>query len=136
MDVEVVSKVGTANCADYQLYGFLSDFNNIAKILPPEMRNKLDCTSDSCTIEAGNGMSIKLVIIEKEPSKLIKIGASEGKSFFIWIQTKQVAPYDTRVRITIKTEMNMVMKALSKKKIQEFADGFVDVLCRIPVGVM
>jgi len=105
-------------------------------MLPPEHKDKLQCTSDTCTIEAKAGMSINLSIIEREPSKLIKIGAVSGKDFFIWIQLKQAAAYDTRIRITIKAEMNMLMKALSKKKLQQFADGFVDGLCQIPAGAL
>lgn len=137
MKLDVVSKTGKATCIDSQMYAFLSNFNNIANMLPPEHKDKMQCTTDTCVINARPGMSITLQIIEREPGKLIKIGAIEGKKdFFIWIQLKQIAPYDTRIRITIKAEMNMLMKALSKKKMQQFADSFVDGLCQIPAAAL
>lgn len=136
MKVEIVSKIGKSNALDSQLYGFLSDFNNIAQMLPPEYKDKMQCTTDTCTIEAQKGVAIDLLIIEKEAHKLIKLGAQAGKEFYIWIQLKQAAPYDTRIRITLKAEMNLVMKTLSKKKMQQFVDGFVDGLCQIPPGVL
>lgn len=136
MEVEIISKVGKANCLDYQLYNFLSDFRNIASLLPPEHKDKLECTADTCLISAQAGMKIELCILEREPSKLIKLGAISGKDFFIWVQIKQAAPYDCRLRITIKAEMNLMMKALSKKKLQLFADSFVDGICQIPSAAL
>ncbi|MBK8805353.1 MAG: hypothetical protein IPO21_01355 [Bacteroidales bacterium] len=102
MELEVISKTGKAQCLDYQLYNFLSDFNNIAQILPPEHRDKMECTADTCTINAQAGMSVTLEFIERDPYKMLKLGAVMGKDFYIWIQLKQVDAYDTRVRMTIK----------------------------------
>jgi len=133
MKVEVVSKIGKIQCLDNQIYSFLSDFNNIKRLLPPEHASKMECTSDICTISASPMPSLTLEIIEREPSKLIKLGTQQGgKDFFIWIQMKQVAPYDTRIRITVRTEMNLVMKAIAKGKIQKLVDQFVDGFCQIP----
>lgn len=133
MKVEVVSKVGKSGCFDEQLYTFLSDFNNIKRMLPPEHADQMECTTDSCTVTVKNSPSLTLNIIERAPSKLIKIGTEQGgKDFFIWIQLKQAAAYDCRIRITLRTEMNLLMKTMAKKKLQQFVDGFVDGLCQIP----
>lgn len=133
MKLEVVSKIGKSGCADIDLFSFLSDFNNIKKILPPEHSNKMQCTSDTCSISIDKYPEFALQIVERDAPKLVKIGSEQaGKDFFIWIQMKNVAPYDTRIKITLRTEMNMVMKMMAKKKLQQFVDAFVDGLCQIP----
>jgi len=137
MGVEIVSKIGKSNTLDYQLYSFLIDFNNIKNLLPPDQKEKFECTKDTCTIRMNKMATLHLEIVDKDPNKLIKLGnAGAGKDFFIWIQLKQVASYDTRIRITIKAKMNMLMKMMAKKQLQKFADQFVDGLCAIPAQVL
>jgi len=46
--------------------------------------------------------------------------------FNLWIQLKQVAPYDTRMKITVKAELNMMMKMLLKDKLQKGIDAMAD----------
>lgn len=137
MGVEIVSKIGKSNSLDYQLYSFLIDFNNIKNLLPSGQKEKFECTKDTCIIRMNKVVNLQLEIVDKDPNKLIKLGnAGSGKDFFIWIQLKQVASYDTRIRITIKAKMNMILKLVAKKQLQKFADQFVDGLCSIPPHVL
>jgi hypothetical protein len=50
----------------------------------------------------------------------------------VWIQLKQVAEMDTRIRITVKTDMPAMFKMMFDKKIQQGLDQAIDMLCQIP----
>ena len=52
--------------------------------------------------------------------------------FNVWIQLKQVAELDTRIRITIKTDMPAMFKMMFDKKMQQGLDQAIDMLCQIP----
>ena len=57
-------------------------------------------------------------------------------TFNVWIQLKQVAELDTRMRITIKTDMPMMFKMMFDKKIQQGLDQAIDMLCQIPYNAI
>ncbi|HRS19759.1 MAG TPA: hypothetical protein P5243_09665, partial [Bacteroidales bacterium] len=127
------SKITKNNCMDSQLYSFISDFRNFEAMVPSEHRNKANFSQHSVTIEVMQGMNITLQIIEEEPYKLIKLGSEQNKEFCIWIQLKQVAPYDTRIRITLHADIPLMAKMFAKNKLQVFVDGFAEALAQIPV---
>lgn len=133
-ETKIVSKITKNSCLDSQLYGFISDFRNIVLLLPPEFREKVQCTQTTVTMEAMPGVTVTLHILEQEPYSLLKLGAAESaREFCIWIQLKQVAPYDTRIRITLHADLPMAAKMFGKGKLQKFVDGFADALAQIPV---
>ena len=45
--------------------------------------------------------------------------------FAFWVQLKEVAPNDTRVRMVLHAELNMMMKMLIGNKIQKGLDDAV-----------
>jgi hypothetical protein len=131
--IKVESKVTKNSCQDEQLYNFVSDFRNLATLFPPEYRDKVTFSEHSITIEAMQGMFVTFAILEQEPHKLLKLGVEASRDFFIWIQIKQVAPYDTRIRITMHAEIPKLAGVFAKKKLQTFVDTFAETLAQIPV---
>ncbi|MFW5851431.1 MAG: hypothetical protein ACOCWB_04335 [Bacteroidota bacterium] len=129
---KIVSKISKNACLDSQLYNFITDFRNIGLMLPPDMQEKVSYTESSISIEAMAGMNVTLIILEQEPHSLVKLGAEGSEELTIWIQLKQVAPYDTRIRVTIHARIPAIAKFIGKKKLQTFADGFADALAQIP----
>ena len=131
---EYVSKITKNPCQDSQLYDFLSDFRNLASILPAETKEKATFTQDSITVQAVAGMSFTFKLLEQEPSKMIKLGTEQNDMFRLWIQLKQVAPYDTRIRVTLRTNVPLMARAMLKKeKLQTLVDGLAHVLGQISV---
>ncbi len=131
---EYVSKITKNACQDSQLYDFVSDFRNLASILPAEAKEKATFMQDSITVQAMAGMSITFKILEQESGKLIKLGTEQNDMFRLWIQLKQVAPYDTRIRITLRTNVPLVARAMLKKeKMQAIVDNLAQTLAQIPV---
>lgn len=131
--IQVESKITKNTCQDEQLYNFVSDFRNLATLFPPEYRDKVTFSEHSISVEAMQGMNVAFSILEQEPYKLIKLGVEAARDFFIWIQIKQVAAYDTRIRITMHAEIPKIAGLFAKKKLQMFVDTFADALSQIPV---
>ena len=69
-------------------------------------------------------------MVEREPSKLVKIQGDEGSpvDFTFWLQLKEVAPYDTRMRIVVHAELNMMMRMMIGKKLQGAVDQMAEAI--------
>lgn len=84
-------------------------------------------TPDSCSFKA-KGMKICMRIEERVENKHVKIVTGEGGiplEFAFWIQLKEVAPNDTRVRMVLHAELNMMLKMMLGNKIQKGLDDAV-----------
>ena len=84
-------------------------------------------TPDSCSFKA-KGMKICMRIEERVENKHVKIVTDEGGiplEFAFWIQLKEVAPNDTRVRMVLHAELNMMLKMMLGNKIKKVLDDAV-----------
>jgi hypothetical protein len=80
----------------------------------------------------GLGPKVTIGIVDQEENKMIKYGAQNIPiPLNAWIQLKQVDELDTRMRITIKTDMPAMFRMMIDKKMQAGLDQAVDMLCNI-----
>ena len=140
-DVKYESKIGQITANDAAVFAVLSNLENInhfRDVIPQEKIHELEVSSDRVRFKVeGLGQKIAIVILEKEEYKTIKFGAENMPiPFNIWIQLKQVAELDTRIRITIKTDMPAMFKMMFDKKMQQGLDQAVDMLCQVPYNNM
>lgn len=110
------------------IYNFISDFT----IFTPAVQDKVEewsATPDECSFKV-KGMRVGLRIIEREENKHVKITGGEGvpMDFTFWIQMKEVAECDTRIRMVLHAEMNFAIKMMVGKKIQPALDQMVDAI--------
>lgn len=114
---EYVSKQVAINKPDTLIYEALSSFDNFTPIL----KDKVDgwqATADTCSFSM-KGLTLKLKMMDKEPSKMIKItGDNMPFEFYFWIQLHQVSEADTRMRLTIHAKLNAMLKMMVGKKLQ------------------
>ena len=127
-ELKVESKVGKLSKNSEEVFNFLTNFNNFSKLIPQDKIKNWIASEDSCSFEIEKVGMIGLEIVEKEPFKLIKIKGSETVpyKFFLWIQLKEIDPNDTRIKLTIKANLNPMIKSVAKKPLQEFVDSLVD----------
>ncbi|MCB8964408.1 MAG: polyketide cyclase [Bacteroidales bacterium] len=114
------SKVVAIGKRAEDIYRVLSDFRNFSALAEGKVDNwQADETSCSFSYQGMGPMGIKLM--EKEEFTTLKFTGDERVplQFYLWIQLKEAAPYDTRMKITIKAELNMMMKMLLGKKLAE-----------------
>lgn len=108
------------------IYGVLSDFNNFTPIIADKVE-QWDAAENRCSFKV-KGFSVELHIVEKEPHKLVKITGADGSpiDFTLWMQLVSLADNDTRMRIVLHTKLNVMMKMMIGKKIQEGIDQIAE----------
>ena len=99
-------------------------------LMTPAIQDKVEewrADEDSCSFKV-KGFNVGLRIAERVENKHVKIVGDEGGipiDFAFWIQLKEVAPKDTRVRMVMHAELNMMMKMMIGGKIQKSIDDAV-----------
>ena len=136
-EIRYESKIGQIIANDQQVFAVLSNLENInyfRDAIPQDKIKELEVTKERICLKVdGLGQKIAIAIVEKEEYKTIKFGAENLPiPFNVWIQLKQVAELDTRIRITIKTDMPAMFKMMFDKKMQQGLDQAIDMLCQIP----
>lgn len=136
-EIKYESKIGQIAANDAAVFKVLSNLENINRfrdVIPQDKIQDMEVTADRIRFKVeGLGQKIAIAIVEKEEYKLIKFGAeSLPIPLNVWIQLKQMAEMDTRIRITIKTDMPVMFKMMLDKKMQQGLDKAIDMLCQIP----
>jgi carbon monoxide dehydrogenase subunit G len=134
METKVESKIGKIAASSEKVYNFLSNFNNYTKLIPPDRVKNWQAGEDFCRFTFEGMGETGLKIIEKEPFSIIKITGEEGSKFefFIWIQLKEISSNDTRIKLTIKAELNPILKMAVSKPLHTFVDSLVDQIEKLP----
>jgi carbon monoxide dehydrogenase subunit G len=134
METTIESKIGQINAPAERVFNFLSNFNNFKHFIPPDKVKDWESTPDSCSFSVEGLGKTGLRIIEKTPFSTIKITGAEGSpmSFYFWMQLKEANENDTRVKLTIKADLNPFLKMMATKPLQNFVDTLVEQLGKIP----
>lgn len=120
------SKVVTIQRNDQEIFDFISKFSNFTPFIPKDKVEGWSATEDTCKIKV-QGIEVGLKVVEREPYKSIKVtGDGAPIEFFLWVQLKQVGEKDTKLKLTMKAELNFMMKALLKNKLSEGLDAMAD----------
>ena len=131
------SKIGQIPHEDKVVYAVLSNLENLqrfSEMIPKDKVKEMEITADYIRIKI-DGMAQKFTIriVEKEEYKTIKFGVDNlPMDINMWIQLKQMAEQDTRIKLTIKADIPMMFRMMFEKKLQQGLDQAVDMLCQVP----
>ncbi|HCE58843.1 MAG TPA: hypothetical protein DER09_13700 [Prolixibacteraceae bacterium] len=140
------SQVKQINHNEQVIYNYLSNFENLSGYLNSGLIEKItekvpqikitDFSSDrdSCKFNiTGLGLA-EIRVVNREPFKTIKVESSGGLpiSLTFWIQLMAVDNYNTKMRLTLHTEMSMMIKMLAGNKLGEGIDRLADTLASLP----
>ena len=135
-EIKYESKIGQiqANAAD--VFAVLTNLENLqrfADVIPQDKVKELEISRDSIRFKVeGLGPKVTIGIVDQEENKMIKYGAQNIPiPLNAWIQLKQMGDLDTRMRITIKTDMPAMFRMMIDKKMQTGLDQAVDMLCDV-----
>ena len=109
------------------VYAVISRFDN----LTPALKDKVEeweADENSCSFKA-KGFTVKLRIIDKVAPKYVKITGDDGGvpvDFNFWIQLHSVSERDTRIRLVLHAELNMMMRMMIGGKIKTALDQIVE----------
>lgn len=113
------------------VYALLSDMNNIDKVkdrIPEDKANGLTFDTNSIGINTPMG-AVKLVIVEREAPKCIKFETAESPlPFNFWIQILPVSETTSKMKLTIKAELNPFIKGMVSKPLTEGIEKIADAL--------
>jgi hypothetical protein len=113
------------------VYAMLSDLSNIEKVKDKVPEGKIDnlvFDADSISISTPMG-TVKLVVVNREEPKMIKFATQESPlPFNFWIQILPVAETTSKMKLTIKADMNPFISGMVKKPLQEGIEKIADVL--------
>ena len=122
-----------------RVYNKLSDLNNLNSVrdrldlIKDKLDGKLeDMSFDSDSLKV-QGFNLTLRIIEREPLKCIKFeGDKTPIPLNLWIQILPEGMDNAKMKVTIRAEVNMFMKAMVAKPLQEGVEKLADMLSMIP----
>ena len=121
-----------------QIYAVISRFDNLTPALADRVE-EWQATEERCSFKA-KGFTVKLRMEEREAPKHVKIVGDEGGvpvDFAFWIQLHKVSDTDTRMRLVLHGELDMMMKMKLGSKLQgaidQIAEGIANAMNQAPM---
>ena len=114
------------------VFNILSDLSNIERIkdkLPKDKLEQMTFDSDSISVSVNPVGQIKLCIVEREAPKCIKFETADSPvPFNLWIQVVPNGDNASKMKLTIKAELNPFIKGMVKKPLMEGLEKIADLL--------
>ena len=118
--------------AQQSVYEKLSDLNNLEQVkdnIPDDKASELEFTHDTLSLNVAPVGKISLKIIEREEPKTIKFETLQSPMpFNLWIQLLPVTESSSKMKLTIKADMNPFLKMMVAKPLQEGIEKIADML--------
>jgi carbon monoxide dehydrogenase subunit G len=130
MEVKVESKIGRLRSDPDRMYAFLSNCANFQPFVANDKVKNWQADSDSCSFSVDGAGDVSFRIVERQPGELIKfsIENAQAENIFLWVQMKSANPGDTRIKLTAKLEVNIILSALISKPLKQGLDKIVETL--------
>ena len=129
-----VTKVAASAAQIYSVFSNLRNLERVKDMIPQDKVQEMEIEAESVRMKVdGLGQKITILIVDKTENEVIKYGA-EGipMEMNFWIQMKEVAPMDTRIKLTLKADIPMMFKMMLDKKIQQGIDQAAAMIAQFP----
>ena len=148
------SKIKQINAPVERVYTTLSNLENLRPLLdniqnneavkekireagqdPAQLERLKDVTltEDRIAFPAPMVGEVALTVVEREENKCIKFQTEQSPvEANLWIQVLPVTDTTSKMRLTIKADLNPMMKMMIGSKIENGLDQFAEMLARIP----
>lgn len=128
---KIESSIREINAPQQNVYDMLSNLSNIDKVrdkIPEDKIDDLQFDNDSISIKTQLG-AVKLVIVNREEPKMIKFETVESPlPFNFWIQILPMTETTSKMKLTIKADINPFMAGMVKKPLQQGIEKIADAL--------
>lgn len=118
-----------------RVYAKVSDLSNLESVkdrIPEGKVSDINFDRDSLSFSISPVGNICLRIVEREPAKCVKFEAEKSPlPFKLWIQIVPVAESECKIKLTIKAEINPIMKGMVQKPLKEGLEKMAEMLARI-----
>ena len=129
-----VTKVAASAAQIYSVFSNLRNLERVKDMIPQDKVQEMEIEAESVRMKVdGLGQKITILIVDKTENEVIKYGV-EGipMEMNFWIQMKEVAPMDTRIKLTLKADIPMMFKMMLDKKIQQGIDQAAAMIAQFP----
>jgi len=119
-----------------EVYARLSDLRNFEKYMPQDgaMKEKfkiedVEFGQDYISFKADMAGKVTMRIIDRETPKMVKFGV-EGSPVAVnlWIQLVGVSEMDTRMKVTVKADIPLMLKPMVGNKLGEGVERLADMI--------
>ncbi|MBO4361605.1 MAG: SRPBCC family protein [Paludibacteraceae bacterium] len=129
-----IAKVAADAAAIYAVISDLTNLERVRDLIPQDKVQEFETDADFVRMKVdGLGQKIIIRIVDRLPDDTVKYGVEnlpmDGN---FWIQIKQVAPHDSRIKLTLKAELPTMIAMMAGKKIQEGIDQAADMMAQMP----
>ncbi|WP_298650438.1 SRPBCC family protein [uncultured Proteiniphilum sp.] len=133
---EFASEVKTISHNDADVFRVLSDLRKLELVkdkIPEDKLKDFSFDENSVSFRVDPIGKVTFLVVEREPNKLVKF-KSEKLPFevFLWIQLVAKAEKDTRLRMTVKADLNPFIRGMVEKPMKEAVDKISDMLTQLP----
>jgi len=130
------SEIKTILSNNEVVFAKLADLNNLESFkdkIPAEANiTDFECDTDSIRFNVNPVGKIGLRIIEREEFKTIKLGAENSPiDFSLWIQLVSISQTETKLKITLKADLPMMIKMMVGSKLEDFVNQMAKGLSKI-----
>lgn len=136
MECKYESSVREIPHAQETVYQSLSDLRNLERIkerMPEEKVQGMEFDQDTMAVSMPPVGRIALRIIEREEPKCIKFETEQSPlDFNFWIQLVPVTEQSCKMRLTLKADLNPLIRGMVGGKLQEAIDKIAEMLAAIP----
>ena len=131
------SKITSSPCSAEQIYRVISNLQNIERVrefIPKDKIQEMETNPDYIRIKIdGLGQKFTIANVDRIENDTVKFGVENiPMDANFWIQLKEVAPNDTRIKLTVKADIPMMFKFMVEKKLQQGLDQAADMLAQFP----
>ena len=131
------SKIQSIPAPVSQVYPVLSNLANLERVkdqIPADKVSDIEITPDAVKMKVdGLGQKIAIRIVERVDNDTIKFGLDNVPvEANFWIQLKEVAPNDTRVKLTVKADIPIFFRMMIEQKLQKGLDDAAIMLTQFP----
>ena len=129
------SKVVAIPYSQQRVYDMLSDLSHLERVkdrMPQDKIKDLKFDSDTVSINVSPVGDIAFKIIEREEPKCIKLEATTSPiPLTIWVQMLPTAEKASKMKLTLRTELNPFIKGMVQKPLQEGIEKMAEMLAAI-----
>ena len=118
------------------VYDNISDLRNLEKVrdrVPADKVNGFSFDADTVSLNVAPVGELKLRICDREAPKCVKFETVQSPvPFNIWIQVLPVGETASKMKVTVKAELNPFIKNMVEKPLQEGVEKIADALALVP----
>ena len=133
---EYISEVKKIPHGDVNVFRVLSDLRNLEQVeefLPSDKIKDFSFDADTVTFRVDPVGKVTFAVVDREPNKLVKFKSQKLPfDILLWIQLVSKSDTDTRVRVTVKADLNPFIKGMVDKPMREVVEKLSDALTRLP----